>query len=141
MSMTGLEVFDSTVHKTNTWLNDLARLLELGDKHEAYQDMRVTLHALRDRLTVEEAAQLSAQLPMLLRGVFFEGWDPTGKPVKERKVEDFVAAMAREYPRDRPTDLAEVATAVFKVMAMRVSSGEIEDVKGLLPEAIRGLWM
>ena len=77
MSMTGLEVFDTTVHKTNHWLNDAMHELHWQDKRKAYQAMRYTLHALRDRLTVEESAQLSAQFPMLIRGFYYEGWDPT----------------------------------------------------------------
>jgi uncharacterized protein (DUF2267 family) len=138
--MTGLEVFDTTVHKTNVWLNDLMEELRLLDRHEAYHDLRVTLHALRDRLTVEEAAQLAAQLPMLIRGFYYENWDPTGKPLRERHLEAFVAAMEREYRRDRRVDLAAVARGVFAVMARHVTAGEIEDVKQVLPAELRDLW-
>jgi uncharacterized protein (DUF2267 family) len=65
---TRLDVFDATVHKTNEWLNDVMDALSSRDQHQAYAAMRATLHALRDRLTVEEVAQLGAQLPMLIRG-------------------------------------------------------------------------
>jgi len=68
MSTTGLEVFDRTVQKTNSWLHDLMQVLQWADKHKAYLALRATLHALRDRLTVDEVAQLGAQLPMLIRG-------------------------------------------------------------------------
>src|SRR5215218_1459116 len=56
MTMTGLDVFDRTVHKTNSWLNELMELLGWHDKHKAYLALRVTLQALRDRLIVEEVA-------------------------------------------------------------------------------------
>jgi uncharacterized protein (DUF2267 family) len=68
MSTTGLDVFDTTVQKTNNWLNDLMQVLRWPDKHKVYLALRTTLHALRDRLTVEEVAHLGAQLPMLIRG-------------------------------------------------------------------------
>ncbi len=140
MSVTGLDVFDRTVHKTNEWLNDLGEVLGGRTKHQAYSAMRATLHALRDRLTVEEVAQLGAQLPMLVRGFYYEGWDPTGKPLKERRAEEFLARVALELRKDDPTDPGTIARAVFAVIATRVTQGEIEDVKHVLPADIRHLW-
>jgi uncharacterized protein (DUF2267 family) len=137
MSMTGLEAFDSTVHKTNRWLNELMEILEWRDKHKAYMAMKAALHALRDRLTVDEAAQLGAQLPMLMRGFYYEGWDPSNKPLKERHREQFYALVARELDA---YDSRQVVTAVFTLLANRISEGEIEDVKQVLPSELRELW-
>jgi uncharacterized protein (DUF2267 family) len=58
MSATGLDVFDTTLQKTNSWLQDLMQALNWTDRHMAYSALRATLHALRDHLTVEEVAQL-----------------------------------------------------------------------------------
>ena len=140
MSITGLDVFDRTVHKTNNWLNELMELLGWHDRHRAYLALRVTLHALRDRLTVEEMAQLAAQLPMLIRGFYYEGWDPTGKPLKERSKEEFLARIEEYFSSDDPVDPEQVARAVFTVLSNRVTEGEIEDVKHVLPAEIEGLW-
>jgi uncharacterized protein (DUF2267 family) len=63
------------------------------NRHKAYLALRATLHALRDRLTVEEVAQLGAQLPTLIRGFYYEGWDPTGKPLRVRHKEQFLARL------------------------------------------------
>ena len=140
MSMTGLDVFDRTIHKTNNWLNELMEALGWHDRHKAYLALRVTLHALRDRLTVEEVAQLGAQLPMLIRGFYYEGWDPTGKPLKERHKEEFLARIAEQFSRDDQADAEQVARAVFSVLSDRVTEGEIEDVKHVLPAELRELW-
>ena len=126
MRATGLEVFDHTIHKTNVWLKDLMEILDCPDRQEAYLALRATLHALRDRLTIEETAQLAAQLPMLIRGFYYEGWDPTGKPVKERHRDEFLARIQEELPRYE-IDPEQVARAVFIVMSHRVSEREIED--------------
>ena len=140
MSMTGLDVFDRTVHKTNNWLNELMEVLGWQDRHKAYLALRVTLHTLRDRLTVEEVAQLAAQLPMLIRGFYYEGWDPTGKPLKERSKEEFLARIEEYFSGDDPVDPEQVARAVFTVLSNRVTEGEIEDVKHVLPAEIEDLW-
>jgi uncharacterized protein (DUF2267 family) len=139
MSATGLEVFDRTIHKTNVWLKNLMEILDCSDRHEAYLALRATLHALRDRLTIEETAQLAAQLPMLIRGFYYEGWDPTGKPVKERHRDEFLARIQGELARYE-IDPEQVARAVFLVISNRISEGEIEDVEHVLPKEIRALW-
>ena len=87
MSATGIRAFDSTIQTTNVWLNDLVDRLGWQDKQRAYHALTAGLHALRDRLPVNEAVALGAQLPMLVRGFYYEGWHPHDKPTKERKKE------------------------------------------------------
>jgi uncharacterized protein (DUF2267 family) len=140
MSITGLDVFDTTVQKTNNWLHDLKQVLRWPDKHKIYLALRVTLHALRDRLTVEEVAHLGAQLPMLVRGFYYEGWDPTDKPLRQRHKEQFLARIEQQFKDDDSVDPEVVVRAVFFVLAHRVTEGEIEDIKQILPVEIRDLW-
>jgi uncharacterized protein (DUF2267 family) len=139
MSTTGLEVFDRTIQKTHIWLKDLMGILDSTDRHEAYLVLRATLHALRDRLTIEETAQLAAQLPMLIRGFYYEGWDPTGKPLKERHLDEFLAGISQEL-RPSGIEAETAARAVFLLLSNRISEGEIEDVEHVLPREIRDLW-
>jgi uncharacterized protein (DUF2267 family) len=144
MSATGLEVFDTTLQKTNSWLHDLMQALGWADRHKAYTALRATLHALRDRLSVEEVAQLGAQLPMLIRGFYYEGWDPTGKPLRIRQKEQFLARIELELQCDERFDdrvpIERIVQAVFTLLAQRVSAGEIENVKHVMPTDIRELW-
>ena len=84
------------MHKTHSWLKELLRILNWDDRHRAYLGLRATLHALRDRLTIDEVTQLSAQLPMLIRRFYFEGWDPSGKPLRERHKEQFLERIQQE---------------------------------------------
>ena len=140
MSATALDVFETTLQKTNRWLNELMQVMGLKDRHRAYLALRAVLHALRDRLTVEEVAQLGAQLPMLIRGFYYEGWDPSGKPLKERHKEQFLARIMHELRGDYPIDPEQVSRAVFRVLEKRVTEGEIEDVQHILPRDVRELW-
>lgn len=140
MSVTTLDVVQTTLQKTDSWLKELMEELGRYDEHKAYLVARTTLHALRDRLTVEETAQLGAQLPMLVRGFYYEGWDPTGKPEKKRSKEEFLAPIGQQFRDDESIDPEEGARAVFTVLSNRVSDGEIEDVKHVLPAEIRDLW-
>ena len=121
------------------WLADLMRLLAVDDRAMAYRALRATLHALRDRLTVEEVAQLGAQLPMLVRGFYYEGWDPTGKPLTLRHKDEFLGYVASRMTND-DIEPETAARGVFALLAERVTQGEIEDVKHILPSELRELW-
>jgi uncharacterized protein (DUF2267 family) len=140
MSATGLDVFDTTLHKTNAWLNEIMQELGWQDRHGAYAALRATLHALRDRLPLDEVVQLGAQLPMLIRGFYYEGWDARRRPLKIRKKEEFLDRITAELRFTEPVDPEVVASAVFAMLSRRVAEGEIEDVKHVLPAPIRSLW-
>jgi uncharacterized protein (DUF2267 family) len=139
-SVTSFDLFEVTLQKTNLWINHLMRTLPTDNRHTAYLALRATLHALRDRITVEEVAQLGAQLPMLIRGFYYEGWNPTGKPSKALHRQQFLDRIAKGFNDTEDKDPEEVARAVFIVLVQRISDGEIEDVKHILPADIRDLW-
>jgi uncharacterized protein (DUF2267 family) len=77
---------------------------------------------------------------MLIRGFYYEQWDPTGKPIKARHLEEFLAQIETRLKDDDPIDAQEIARAVFTLLAERISDGEIEDVKQVLPAELRSLW-
>lgn len=140
MSVTTIPQIESGVHAANAWLKELAGELGWEDRERAYRALRSVLHALRNRLTVDEAADLSAQFPLVIRGLYYEGWDPSSTPVKERHREIFLGHIAADF-RDDPTVYPEgIAWAVFKLLERHVSSGEIKDVIHVLPREIRALW-
>ncbi len=143
MATTILPVFQNTLKKTDLWLDEIMDLLDWPDRHQAYKALRAVLHALRDRLTIEEATDLAAQFPMLVRGLFFEGWNPTGKPNDVRKSAAFVEIVNQHFLAAEFANYIEpedITRAVFQVIARHVSQGEINDVTGTLPKELRDLW-
>jgi uncharacterized protein (DUF2267 family) len=140
LSATGLDVFDTTVQETNEWLRAIHEELGWGDRQLAYLALRATLHAVRDHLTADEGAHLAAQLPLLVRGIYYDGWDPSRVPVRERHREQFLARVAAGFEGVPPVNPEEMARAVLQVLGTRISAGEVEDVRQMLPEAVRDLW-
>ncbi len=140
MSATGLDVFDSTVQQTNLWLKAIQEKLGIEDRHFAYLALRGTLHALRDRLPPELAVHLGAQLPMLVRGFYYEEWHPAGTPTRERHVEDFLAKVGAAFVKDPPENLEAVVEAVLEVLSARIDPGQVSKVIHALPPELRALF-
>ncbi|MGR6036216.1 MAG: DUF2267 domain-containing protein [Candidatus Nitrosoglobus sp.] len=141
MSTAGVEAFDSTLQKTSQWLDDLMADMDWQDRQQAYSTLRAVLHVLRDRLTAEEAADLGAQLPMLIRGFYYDGWRPADKPLKYRRKEEFLDQVNEKYQRLQGMELERAVNTVFKILSKYVTEGEIEDIKSQLPPEVRALWV
>ncbi len=139
MSQTTVSAFERTIEIANTWLNDVMEQLGGQEKQQAYQALRAVLHALRDRLAINDASHFAAQLPMVIRGLYYEGYHPAGKPLPERKRSDFLAHVAHEFP-DEDRETGFVTRAVLRVVANHISLGEVEKLKAVLPPDIRVLW-
>lgn len=139
MAFTGLEAFDTTVQESNIWLKDIMEEEGWQDRHRAYLALRSVLHLLRDRLTVDEAAHLGAQLPMLIRGIYYEGWDPNENPRKRGK-ESFLSYVSAAFKNDPDINPEGVIRTVLAVISQHVTEGEIRDIKNSLPEDLRQYW-
>lgn len=142
MTITGLEAIDKTVHKTNEWLSTVMHAIPTDDRKTAYIALRAVLHALRDRLPLVSAIQFGAQLPMLVRGIYYDGWQPTldGKPVHVRNVEEFLALVERDIPPAARVDAETAARSVFSALELHVDPNETNKIIHLLPAPIQSLW-
>ncbi len=135
----GLPVFDTTINETNGWLKALQEEA-ICDRRQAYAAMRAVLHALRDRLSPGGAMRLAAQLPLLLRGVFVEGWRPDDTPVRTHTAEEFVERVAAALPPKFDLDPLTVTRATLRVLWREMNGGAIEKARGEVPDDIRMLW-
>jgi len=137
MMSTGVENLDRSIEKANAWLADIDAGFGTSDRHLAYRVLRAWLHCLRDRLSVQVAAHFAAQLPELLRGVFFDGWNPARVPQKYDRV-TCITRFAREA-RVRDSDVGKAARIVSAVARQHMSAGVVAEAFGLLPADLRDL--
>ncbi len=140
MAELGLEVMDRTVHDTNTWLKEISEEMGHPDRQMAYHALRGVLFTLRDRLTVEEAAHFASQLPLLVRGIFYEGYRPADKPEKYRDRDEWLRRVSHELQQAGGQNPENATKAVFAVISRHVTGGEVEEVRHMLPSHVRSMW-
>jgi uncharacterized protein (DUF2267 family) len=139
MSATGLEVFDKTLQTTNIWLKEL--MAELGpDRQVAWKVLSTVLHKLRDRLPIDLAAHLGSQLPLLVRGAYYDQFEPAKMPTDCDTHEEFAAEVAEWLSDIRPVDPDAAIRAVFGVLSRHVAEGQIEKVRNAMPKQLRQDW-
>jgi uncharacterized protein (DUF2267 family) len=139
MTVNRIELFEKTLVETYEWIDDIIGQLAWSDRHYGLQAMRGALHALRDELTVDQSAKLAAQLPTLIRGIYYESWNPPIEPLRSHK-EQFLTRVERALGGYIPKyDTELVAQTVFTVLETRVS-GECAKIKATLPRELRTLW-
>jgi uncharacterized protein (DUF2267 family) len=138
--MTGVHVFDTFVEDGNIWLKAVMQRLKTDNATAAHAALRAALHALRDRIPPENAVNFGAQLPTLIRGIFFENWHIAGTPTKERHVGPFLAHLKEGMPKGLDISAEDAARAVFGVICDQVDQGEVIKVLNLMPRELRDLW-
>ena len=140
--MSTLAVLNRNVQKTHIWLKDANYELGWSMPQRSYLSLRAVLHALRDRLSIQETAQLGAQLPIFIRGLYYEGWNPAHTPVRSRGKELFLRQVRAEFAHTRNPDVdtEHVTRAIFRVLCKHVSKGELDQIKALLPRELREFW-
>lgn len=140
MSSLGLKIIDESVQQANIWINAVDVGTGWENKQRAYRLLRTVLHVLRDHLSVDEAAQLAAQMPALIRGIYYEGWNPSKTPVKLRTPAAFIERVQKDFETDPLGDAPEAIAAVMAVLRAHVSAGEMEDVEDGFTDGVRELF-
>jgi uncharacterized protein (DUF2267 family) len=149
MSATGLDVFDRTIHLTNGWLDEIIDWIVPApaslrpDKHLAWHALGAVLRAVRDRVPLELAVHLGAQLPLLVRGTYYDQWRAGETSKKWRTAKEFLAIVAADLSSVASAsaeDVADAADAVFRVLNHHVDPGQLRKIRQALPEEIRALW-
>lgn len=136
MSVKAITNLEHAIHVTNEWLRELAELGDIETEGHAYSALRAVLHAVRDRLPVDEAAHLAAQLPLIVRGVYYEGWHPAGCPRRDESPEQFLNQIAAELPPSLEISPESALRCVYCLLEGRLSGGQLRHVRAILPRPL-----
>lgn len=140
MVRSGFSNIDKSTQKTKEWLHEVQDELGWEDENMVYIAFRAVIQTLRDRLPVEEAIELADELPMVMKGLYYEGYTPKHKPEKIKNRTEFFQKVQQKSPR-RPIQTEEATRAVFHLLENKLSGGgEINQVKGNLPKDIQDFW-
>lgn len=137
MPVPGFDALEESIQLTNQWLQEIQVDLG-GTRSDAWHALRSVLGALRDRLPTEEVAHLSAQLPMIVRGVYFDGWRP-GAPQRINTRVEFIDRVRRNLAGAAPVPAEDACDAVMALLHRRISSGELADIRSVLPADLKPL--
>ena len=138
--MATLKLINNAAQQAHEWINEVQEELKLPHEQSAYAALRAVLHNLRDRRPVKESADLSAQLPTLIRGIYFEGWSPNKNKKVARTVEEFTNGVRKELSDHGEIHAQNAIRSVFALLDRKVTDGEINDVIGNFPIEMRKLW-
>jgi uncharacterized protein (DUF2267 family) len=141
MSTTGLDVFDKTLQTTHIWLDELMQAIG-PDRHVAWHVLGAVLRVVRDRVPLGLAVHLGSQLPLLVRGLYYDQWHAPGRIEEKppRSLDEFLEPIAEQLANTRPVNVLDATRAVFQILSRHVNRGQIEKVRDALPEEVRNIW-
>ena len=134
------QTMDHSIQITNEWIKQLDEMVSWEDSNLSFRLLRITLQTIRDMLGVDEAAQFAAQLPVFIRGIYYEGWNPSRTPVRERDKADFIARVQSAFTGDQLDDPEAAVSTIFSLLNTRISAGEINDIRTSMRKSLRDIW-
>ncbi|MGV8948126.1 MAG: DUF2267 domain-containing protein [Candidatus Paracaedibacter sp.] len=140
--MGAVPILENNIHQTMDWIYAIEEACRWDEENQkkAFTALRAVLHEIRDLLPLERAAQLSAQLPIVIRGIFFENWHPRYIPVQEIKKNDFLEAIAQSLYPYQDMNVEETTKGVLQVLGEKLPSGELENIIQYMSKEIQELY-
>lgn len=121
----------------NTWIQAVADELGTTDCDFACVVLGAWLRMLRNRLTIEASARFAAELPSMVRELFYENFDPNALPVK-RDAKTYTIRFARAA-RIAVQDVSRAASAATAAVCRQLSATEIDQAFAELTPELRTL--
>lgn len=137
---TAHHVFADKLQKAEEWLDELTEIGGFVSPEQAYTVLHAVLPTLRDRLTVDEGAHLASHLPLLVRGIYYDGWKPAAAPQRQRSKPQFLGAVEARLRGGGGVEPEPACRAVFRLIDRHVPRGEVQDVRRMMHSSLDDLW-
>jgi uncharacterized protein (DUF2267 family) len=121
-----MNIFETVNAEARVWMRAVMSEGGTTDAETSLKVMAEGLRAIRERLTVEEAAQLGAHLPLLVRGIFFEAWDPGAHGAQSKT--EVLGMLGRRCSGGESATSADVASVLFRVVKARMMSADAREL-------------
>jgi uncharacterized protein (DUF2267 family) len=131
---------DRSVDEMDAWLDGVMQTLQTDNRQRAYQALEGTLPALRERLSSETASTFGRQMPVLIRGLFFNDPDTPDADHDHSELERFFATVRAPFSANLRIDAHAIAAAVFDVLDEQFSAEETAKIRAELPADLQRLW-
>lgn len=133
-------LFEDSVRETHAWIIDLSERLGFIDEAYALHGLLAVLHALRDELSAQQNAALAAQMPALLRGMYFQDWKPVLFEPRHCSQHEFLFRVDRAFHGYAAIPDPRLLTEqVFALLEDRIG-GECRKIRRTLPDDLSNLW-
>lgn len=134
-------ILENNIHQTMDWIYAVEEACHWDDDNQrkAFIALRAVLHQLRDLLALEAAAALSSQLPLLIRGIFFENWKPDSNSSKIFEKDEFLSLVSKALYPYRDMDVEKTIKGVFNVLSRKLPPGVFDNIIKAIPKEIQAL--
>lgn len=130
----------TAIVETEAWVNEFVALIGWHKRDLAFRALLAGLHAFRDSLPWDEAANLAAYFPPLLRGFYFEGWHPASRSLPLTARVTFFERIHDAIHQEPGVEPEHVTRALFSLLARRLPQSELEDIKAVGPQELHAYW-
>lgn len=139
--------FEQYAPEGNKFVKEVAEELDNAqDTDHAYRVMRSVFHAIREVLSPEESLHMLAQLPLMVKGTYVDGWHiSSGNRI--RSMAEFLACLRQQNEPVATRDFGNDETAihhtkcVLNVIKRHVATGEIQHMMDQFPMELMELWL
>lgn len=139
--MTRAAVIDTSLQQAHEWLSAVNGELDTWDEKSGLAALRAALHVVRDSLTMAQVIELGECLPVLIRGLYYEGWSPKRQAEHAAEPGDVMKSARHDiYGHNELAPAEKALRACFNVLDRLLPQDEVRSVLNALPASVQQLW-